>query len=56
MEDVQAHPGALAAGARELARWLWRIRGAGGGGGGGGGGVLKNRAPPPPRPPPKVTP
>ena len=22
MEDVQAHPGALAAGARELARWL----------------------------------
>ena len=26
MEDVQAHPGALAAGARELARWLWKIR------------------------------
>lgn len=26
MEDVQAHPGALATGARELARWLWKIR------------------------------
>ena len=57
MEDVQAHQGALAAGARELARWLWKIR-APGGGGGGGGGVLKNGAPPPPPPPPppKVTP
>ena len=50
IEDMQAHPGALAAGHSRTCSLAVKGRGGGGGGGGGGWGAFKNPGPPPPPP------